>query len=183
MYSNLVIFFFLFQQKLFQIIHVIMFKPHYTAPRGYKPFLNCKRYSFVTMGKREQWMLKYNRQNILYFYNIRGPPMLPIWTLKRLVSVFINARRLLSALPSLSQFGRGRLSLVTISFYVLSKLFGPCRLSEFTLAEPHISFSSGLTTWWQKFAIFIPKNIRSCLAKQGQEVLYMQVSIKFWYKF
>ena len=37
--------------------------------------------------------------------------------LKRLVSVFMNACRLLSVLPSLSQFGRGRLSLVTISFY------------------------------------------------------------------
>ena len=55
---------------------------------------------------------------------------------KRLVSVFINACRLLSALPSLSQFGRGRLSLVAISFYALSLLFGPCRLSEFTLAGP-----------------------------------------------
>ena len=46
---------------------------------------------------------------------------------------FINACRLL---PSLLQFGRGRLSLVAISFYVLSLLFGPCRLSEFTLAGP-----------------------------------------------
>ena len=53
-------------------------------------------------------------------------------------SVFINACRLLSALPSLSQFGRGRLSLVTISFYALSLLFGPCRLSVFTLAGPDI---------------------------------------------
>ena len=51
-------------------------------------------------------------------------------------SVFINACHLLSALPSLSQFGRGRLSLVAISFYVLSLLFGPCRLLEFTLAGP-----------------------------------------------
>ena len=56
--------------------------------------------------------------------------------LKTSRSVFINACRLLSALPSLSQFGRGRLSLVAISFYVLSLLFGPCRLSEFTLAGP-----------------------------------------------
>ena len=63
--------------------------------------------------------------------------MSPIWILKRLVSVFINACRLLSALPSLSQFGRGRLSLVAISLYVLSLLFGPCRLSEFTLVGPH----------------------------------------------
>ena len=47
--------------------------------------------------------------------------------------MFINACRLLPALQSLSQFGRGRLSLVAISFYALSLLFGPCRLSEFTL--------------------------------------------------
>ena len=66
-----------------------------------------------------------------------GGPMSPVWILKRLLSVFLNACRLLSALPSLSQFGRGRLSLVAISFYALSLLFGPCRLSEFTLAGPH----------------------------------------------
>ena len=52
------------------------------------------------------------------------------------MSVFINACRLLPALQSLSQFGRGRLSLVAISFYALSLLFGPCRLSEFTLVGP-----------------------------------------------
>ena len=52
------------------------------------------------------------------------------------MTVFINACRLLSVLLSLSQFGRGRLSLVMISFYALSLLFGPCRLSEFTLAGP-----------------------------------------------
>ena len=69
-----------------------------------------------------------------------GGPMSPIWFLKRLVSVFISACRLLSALPSLLQFGRGRLSLVAISFYALSLLFGPCRLSEFTRAGPHYSF-------------------------------------------
>ena len=69
-------------------------------------------------------------------YLLLGGLMLPIRILKRLVSVFINACRLLSALPSLSQFGPGRLSLVAISFYVLSLLFGPCRLSEFTLAGP-----------------------------------------------
>ena len=65
-----------------------------------------------------------------------GGVMLPIWILKHLVSVFIDACRLLSALLSLSQFGRGRLSLVAISFYVLSLLFEPCRLLEFTLAGP-----------------------------------------------
>ena len=67
--------------------------------------------------------------------------MSPVWILKHLVSVFINACRLLSALPSLSQFGRRRLSLVAISFYALSLLFGPCRLSEFTLAGPLNSVS------------------------------------------
>ena len=65
-----------------------------------------------------------------------GGPMSPVWILKRLVLVFINACRLLSALLSLLQFGPGRLSLVAISFYSLSLLFGPCRLSEFTLAGP-----------------------------------------------
>ena len=62
--------------------------------------------------------------------------MSPVLILKRLVSVFINACRFLSALPSPSQFGQGRLSLVAISFYALSLLFGPCCLSELTLAAP-----------------------------------------------
>ena len=43
---------------------------------------------------------------------------------------------LFSALQSLSQFGRGRLSLVAISFYALSLLFGSCHLLEFTLTGP-----------------------------------------------
>ena len=50
-----------------------------------------------------------------------GGPMLPF---------------LLSALPSLLQFGQGRLPRVMISFYALPLLFGPCHLSEFTLAVP-----------------------------------------------
>ena len=37
--------------------------------------------------------------------------------------------RLFSALPSLSQFGRGKLSFVAISFYALSLLFGSSRLA------------------------------------------------------
>ena len=37
---------------------------------------------------------------------------------------------------SLSELCRERLSFVAISFYVLSLLFGSCRLSEFTLAGP-----------------------------------------------
>ena len=52
------------------------------------------------------------------------------------MSVCINACHLLLALPSLSQFGQGRLSLEAVSFYALSLLFGPCHLSEFTLAGP-----------------------------------------------
>ena len=39
-------------------------------------------------------------------------------------------------LMSLSEFCGERLSFVAISFYVLSLLFGSCRLSEFTLAGP-----------------------------------------------
>ena len=80
--------------------------------------------------------------DVLYTRPCQGAgegPMSPVWISKRLVLVFINACCLLSALPSLSQFGRGTLSLVAISFYDLSLLFGPCRLSEFTLAGPHIS--------------------------------------------
>ena len=75
-----------------------------------------------------------------------GSPMSPVWILKRLVSVFINACKLLSALMSLSQFGRGRLSLVAISFYTLLLLFGSCRLSEFTLAGP---ICTNLALWLQ----------------------------------
>ena len=52
------------------------------------------------------------------------------------VSVFINACCLLSALPSLSQFGQGRLSLVANSLYALLLLFEPCALSALTLAGP-----------------------------------------------
>ena len=56
---------------------------------------------------------------------------------------FMNACRLLSALPSLSQFGRGRLSLVAISFYALRyfSLVGiyPGRASENAKGDrPHI---------------------------------------------
>ena len=67
-----------------------------------------------------------------------GGTMSPVWILKHLVSVFINACRLLSGLPSPSpsQFGLGRLFLVVISSYTLSLLFGPRHLLEFTLAGP-----------------------------------------------
>ena len=74
-----------------------------------------------------------------------GGHMLPTWILKRLVSVFINACCLLSALLLLSQFGQGRLSCVAISFYALSLLFQRCCLSKFTLVGPrwsHTTFGS-----------------------------------------
>ena len=83
--------------------------------------------------------------------HLRGPakgggPTSPVWILECLVSVFINACRLLSALPSLWQFSWGRLSLVAILFYTLSLLFGPCHLSEFTLAGPHLRWGWPLNT-------------------------------------
>ena len=59
------------------------------------------------------------------------------------VGVYKCLSLLLSALLSLSQFDRGRLSLVTISFLALSLLFGPCPLSEFTLAGPLLGFDWG----------------------------------------
>ena len=71
-------------------------------------------------------------------------------------SKFINACRLLSALPSLSQFGRGRLSLVAISYYALFLLFGPCRLSEFTLAGPQVKY-----TLWHFATLCSPHSVNS----------------------
>ena len=38
--------------------------------------------------------------------------------------------------------------------------------------------NSGLRTCWQKFATIIPKNVRTCLAKQNQEGSYMWVTGK-----
>ena len=73
--------------------------------------------------------------------------MSPVGMLKPPVSVYINACHLLSALLSLSQFGRGRLSLVAISFCALSLLFGPCRLSKFTLARPHTNVCKISRLW------------------------------------
>ena len=81
-----------------------------------------------------------------------GGPMSPVWILKRLVVVFINACCLLSALPSLSQFGQRRLSVVAISFSTLSLHFGPCRLSEFTLAR-----SLGLKVAATLYKNFLPR--------------------------
>ena len=107
----------------------------------------------------------------------RGGPMSPVWILKHRVSVFINACRLLSALPSLSQLGQGRLSLVAISFYELSLLFGPCCLSEFTLAGPHYVV-------WQFKKILHPVrnesgswNKVSCV-KQGMVSLFKRAMFK-----
>ena len=80
-----------------------------------------------------------------------GGSLVAVWILKRFLSVFINACRLLSALSSLSQFGRGRLSLVEISFYLLSLLFGLCRLSEFTRRHCHNLAEGGCLLSWFHF--------------------------------
>ena len=74
-------------------------------------------------------------RGLISFHRDKGPlKIAPLWgpaggrggwvRVACLMSVFINACHLLSALPSLSQFGRGRLPLVAISFYALSLLFG-----------------------------------------------------------
>ena len=106
---------------------------------------NCKRKERKILSwkknsdrSRSQWVQNFKGITSCVRGAARGGPMSPIWILKHLVLVFINACRLLLALPSLSQFGWGRLSLVEISFYALSLLFGPCHLSEFTLAGPHV---------------------------------------------
>ena len=93
--------------------------------------------------------------------------MSPVRILNPLVSVFINACRLLSALLSLSQFGRGRLSLVAISFYVLSLLFGPCNLSEFTAAGPLYRFAhhEPLIAQWKEQLTGILKANSHCHVK------------------
>ena len=85
----------------------------------------------------EKKTLKMTRVLMRHWQGVGGPKS-PVWILKRLVSVFINASRLLLALLSLSQFGWRRMSLVAISFYMLSLLFGPCCLLEFTLAGPDL---------------------------------------------
>ena len=106
---------------------------------------NCKRKERKILSwkknsdrSRSQWVQNFKGITSCERGPARGGPMLPVWILKCLVSVFINACRLLLALPSLSQFGWGRLSLVAISFYALSLFFGPCRLSEFTPAGPRV---------------------------------------------
>ena len=97
-----------------------------------------------------------------------GGPMLPVWILKRLVTVFINACRLLLALPSLSQFGRGSLSLVAISFYALSLLFGPCRLLEFTLAAGPLHSTCQQTSPHHSNQCYIPPRGNLLYSSQGQ---------------
>ena len=106
---------------------------------------NCKRKERKILSwkknsdrSRSQWVQNFKGITSCVRGAARGSPMSPVWILKHLVLVFINACRLLLALPSLLQFGWGRLSLVEISFYALSLLFGPCHLSEFTLAGPHV---------------------------------------------
>ena len=71
------------------------------------------------------------------------------WVLKQGVKVFLVLRKnkreascIDEALTGMGGGGGGgeRMSFFGISFYVLSLLFGPCRLSEFTLSGPHRSY-------------------------------------------
>ena len=101
-----------------------------------------------------------------------GGPMLPFWILKNLMSMFINACRLLSALPSLSQLGWGRLSVVAISFYALSLLFGPCRLSEFTLAGPLIYFCVAQWVLFIVLSIFCIMSVGDWTRPKNQETTH-----------
>ena len=84
----------------------------------------------------------------------------------------INACRLLSALASLLQLGRGRLSLVAISFYALSLLFGPCHLLEFTLAGPLIYFRVAHWVLFIVLSIFCIMSVGDWTHPQNQETTH-----------
>ena len=79
------------------------------------------------------------------------------------------------ALMSLSEFCQEKLSFAAISFYALSLLFGSCRLSEFTLAEPlsRPNSKSRDTPQRTKRAISIKRFVSHCflsLVKVGLSV-------------
>ena len=88
---------------------------------------SLQRNSFWTLKMHKKVMAQVcflnQEQNIAYKRPCQGGggggPMLPVWILKRLVSVFINACRLLSALLSLLQFGRGWRVVVSCSDFIL----------------------------------------------------------------
>ena len=65
----------------------------------------------------------------------RGGPVSLVWILKSFMLVF---KLLILSLDVIVRILLGMMSLLWISFYVLSLLFGPYRFSEFTLAGPHI---------------------------------------------
>ena len=116
-------------------------KPSYTVSAVYVHESTC----MTVYCHHLKYSYNFIPKNFFSIYRgpARGGSHVACLNLKRLVSVFINACRLLSALPSLLWFGRGRLSLVAISFYTLSLLFGPCCLLEFILAGPLYSHNYG----------------------------------------
>ena len=106
--------------------------------------------------------------------------MSPVWILKRLESVFKNACRLTYCQLCLHcRIGRGRLSLVAISFYVLSLLFGPCRLSVFTLAGPRNScynFSSSI------YAFQITLKLKTALKPWAENIKINIITVQEYFK-
>ena len=69
-----------------------------------------------------------------------GAPMSPVWILKRLVSVFIKCLSLIVGFSvTVTIWPREVVSCRDFILVVLFLIFGPCRLSEFTLAGPLIS--------------------------------------------
>ena len=101
--------------------------------------LNCDVHSYNTRSKNSLTALL--QTNVKKFsLRFQGPKIYNSLSSEIQNASSIDACRLFLALPSLLQFGRGRLSLVAISFYTLSLLFGRCRLSEFTLAGPQYCF-------------------------------------------
>ena len=124
---------------------------------------NCKRKERKILSwkknsdrSRSQWVQNFKGITSCVRGAARGGPMSPVWILKCLVSVFINACRLLSALPSLSQFGWGRLSLVKISFYTLSQ--GGALVRCFGLGDRRL-LGGGCLLDWERERLF--KEIRT----------------------
>ena len=81
----------------------------------------------------------------------------PVWILKHLVSAFINACRLLSALPWLSQFGGGRLSLVAISPFCAVATFWA--MSLVGIYPGSASIMASLLCPWEKKALTFSLNL------------------------
>ena len=116
----------------------------------------------------------------------QGGPMSPVWILKCLVSVFINAFHLLSALPSLSQFDRGRLSQVSISFYAVTTFWAmslveiyPGRASM--LSEICWSFNKNYMHFVLQFSYVMMFEPYFKSRKRGNEVWIVKVTLSSRY--